>query len=285
MGVIPWKEHPTLSRTVNNTEVRVATLDTSNVKQLQDGLFARFKPEGGGSREKWAGCTFKECHRMAVEGDTAQLSAARGLATKVDKAIPSLGMEYSLAPTVAGGAVCVPAALAGHPMAFRRMQVAPAKSTTPIRVFINLGAACHVSAENIAARGRAIVALAWALSRRRPVQLEGFFGCQPYYGSPTVTVIRIPVDLRFMHWPGAAYVLGHPGFFRHVLIRAYSDMGGDHDDTGPGAMHHAYRGKERELLGAGEGDVVFGDDLFDNSDIMNGNPIKWIEEQFKKHVR
>lgn len=188
---------------------------------------------------------------------------------------------------VAGGYACVPAHLAGAPMAMRRRVRAQADAA-PLGIVVDTTSSAGISAEQMLQRGAAVLALVRLLADRRPTEcwalsaLDANRDESPVTGA-TLQWVRIdttPLDLA-----RAGFILGHVGFARMVAYNhasnRYGYMGGWPYGFGPlsqGSFAHAAAQALPHL-----GESVFIPAPYGESDDVIADPIQWVRDHLARH--
>mgnify|MGYP001050691452 CR=1 FL=1 len=180
-----------------------------------------------GLRERsasWAGATREEAQARAVGGNLDLVARADCLLDKIETDLDLAGLERQSVPALAGGAPCVPAMLAGHPLTMRARRPAstPAGELTILAsLFISAG----ISHDVIARRGAAALALVRAVSLVRPVRLVVF---SPSDGAAGRSVIlSAPIETAPLDLARAAWALTAPELLRQLCIPIEDAMLGD----------------------------------------------------------
>jgi hypothetical protein len=168
----------------------------------------------------WAGATFDDALAQGRTGDLSQVARSDALLDKIEAITDGEGLKAVTSPSVAGGAVNVPAYLAGHPacMRLRRPQV---QAGGEIVLMVSAFISASISHEVIARRGAAQLALVRALSQVRPVRLF-VYGCHTPAGSRHGRhfFAAYPIDTAPMDLARAAWALCAPQSYRQVLLHA-----------------------------------------------------------------
>lgn len=179
------------------------------------------------SPDQWAGnVTGLQAVKMAQEGDLSGVASSDAMLEKFERFTFETGRK-AWSNDVCGSIPNVPAYVAGHPLAMRR-RTRQDSAAAPIAVVVDLTTSGSITAEQIAKRGAAILALVRILSTRRPVELWAGTGLDADGRKNSVwTFAKIetaPLDLAT-----AAHVLTHASFPR-ILCYEIS------------RQHHGYTG-------------------------------------------
>jgi hypothetical protein len=169
---------------------------------------------GAANPAQWAGATLPDTLQRARAGDLPRVAPSDAMLEKVESMLELETLRAVTVPAVAGGVPCVPAYLAGHPMAMRtRRRVASDRGE--IVLAIDGFTPAKISAESITRRGAAVLALARAAAMLRPVRLVSFAvsGGPKHALAYTLTLDSAPLDLA-----RAAWVLGAPEFTRQMRL-------------------------------------------------------------------
>jgi hypothetical protein len=149
--------------------------------------------------------------RLTETGDQRLVSQAQELLDKLDTAIEVPRKAWERAPV---GVYCaVPDVLAGLPTPMRRM-VEQRDDRAPINIISVITSSGGLSAQVMLKRGVAILALAMALARVRPITLSVVSILDGKDNGETVVCARVntaPLDLA-----SACYVLTSAGFCRRL---------------------------------------------------------------------
>lgn len=146
-----------------------------------------------------------ECLSCVRKGDLRGVPASDRFMAQIESMVPATAAWRNIDSPV-GGSPIVPAYLAGHPLNMRR-RIRTAVETAPLSVFAELVASADISADDMAKRGAAILALVRALSAVRPVELWAILavGDEGVRATACVRLDTSPLDLA-----RAGHVLTHP---------------------------------------------------------------------------
>ena len=209
------------------------------------------------------------------------------------EALHLVSRRWRTVAAVAGGVPCVPAALAGHPLAMRQRQRI-SSDQAPLAIIVDIASSAGIDSDNLEKRGAAILALVRLLSAARPVSLyvgvsvtaghltgaERFDTCHIFTRMDTA-----PLDLA-----RAAHMLCHTSTARSLYYGAAYEVTGAPVDTQN--LHWPYRGGEkairehahailaRAIPGAAES-LYVGAAHMDDATIKN--PTLWLETMLKEH--
>lgn len=173
----------------------------------------------------WAGADFVTACARAESGDLDRVVASDAMLEKVESLLDMSSLRAVTRPAVAGGVPCVPAYLAGSPIAMRvRKRVTHDRGE--VVLFVDAWTSAGASADQIARRGAAVLALARALSSVRPVRVVSFAAS----GSDNRQFLySLPLDSAPLDLARAAWVFSAPEFTRQCRLNiqaAVLDGGG-----------------------------------------------------------
>lgn len=190
---------------------------------------AKAARRASGSAYWTGGETFDDAARLARSGDNRLVERARALLGKI---APGLEIERPEWQAAAMGAYpSVPDALAGAPDCMRRL-VHVASDRSPVRIYASINSSAGLSADQLAIRGTAILALVTLLEQQRPVELYAIGASNGNQratradgldaGASLVTVLlpTQPIDLS-----AVAYALTSSGFNRHLRFAVAEQVG------------------------------------------------------------
>jgi hypothetical protein len=168
---------------------------------------------GGGGNSNWYGnATFEQACDLAIKGDMSRVAQSDALMTRYEAiALETHGKAWR--NDVVGALPNVPAFIAGHPLNMRR-RVRQENAAAPIAIVVDCCVSAMVSADMLARRGAAILALVRILAGRRPVEL---WACTMSGGDPRSCVtMAARIDTAPLDLGQAAFALTHPAFLRHI---------------------------------------------------------------------
>lgn len=175
----------------------------------------------------------------AQSGDAARVGLSDAMMDRMETAVGFEARRWRAVDCVAGGAPNVAAFLAGSPLSMRR-RVRTMDAAAPLTIAVEMTVSAAVTAENIARRGAAALALARIAAASRPVTLWAVYGCQSE-GQHAAFAVRIetaPLDVS-----RAAWLLCAPEACRRAAFSICSVLAGwpadsegvqwmrDHNDT------------------------------------------------------
>jgi hypothetical protein len=168
-----------------------------------------------GASVSWAGATFSETVKRALTGDLSRVPASDAMLAQMESLLDLSGLRSVTVPAVAGGVPCVPAVLAGHPLAMRqRKRVTHDRGE--VVLFVDAWTSSSASAESIARRGAAVLALARALSAVRPVRIVSW----ALSGSTKTSAFlySLPLESSPVDLARAAWIFSAPEFTRQARL-------------------------------------------------------------------
>lgn len=185
------------------------------------------KAEGGA----WYGATPAETLERADAGNAKLTAPCDRLLARMET-VDFATSRFATVAAVAGGAPCVPAYLAGSPMAMRR-RVRIADDLAPLAVVVDVGVSASVSHPTIQRRGAAALALVRLLAATRPVSLWVVSG-QIVDKNDTArdVAFAIRLDTAPLDVARAAWLLAAPEAFRRAGFAAPHAIAGVPSKTG-----------------------------------------------------
>lgn len=236
----------------------------------------------GNDREEWNGeQTYQEAKENIWRGDTDALETSNDLLSRLEGDGIELSIPYWDNDRT-GFIPCVPSFLAGSPDSMRRLQEMPSESA-PIKIFSDVCLSGGFSADRLAKRGAAILALARKLQAIRPVELYLFASMygnkSDKYGACAIPVIKIdtnPLDLTTV-----SYAMANPGFLRQVCF----GWGYQHGFDGSWAWNsnpERNRDKFRKYFELSETDLLI-DGAYLSDQLMR-EPLEWVNDQVRRYA-
>jgi hypothetical protein len=184
------------------------------------------KAEGGA----WYGATPAETLARADAGNAKLTAPCDRLLSRMES-VDFATSRFVTVSAVAGGAPCVPAYLAGSPMAMRR-RVRIADDMAPLAVVVDVGVSASVSHPTIQRRGAAALALVRLLATTRPVSLWVVSGqVTDKYDTARNAAFAVRVDTAPLDVARAAWLLAAPEAFRRAGFAACHAIAGVPDKT------------------------------------------------------
>jgi hypothetical protein len=178
-------------------------------------------------RDDWAGASARETLARIDCGNPALTAKCDRLLDRMES-VPFATSRFATVAAVAGGAPCVPAYLAGSPMAMRR-RVRIADDFAPLAVVVDVGVSASVTHDTIQRRGAAALALVRLLAATRPVALWVVTGQQisRYSENKRDAAYAVRLDTAPLDVARAAWLLAAPEAFRRAAFAACQTVGGD----------------------------------------------------------
>lgn len=175
----------------------------------------------------WAGSDFDTACTRALSGDLARVAPSDALLDKVESLLDLSGLKTVTVPAVAGGVPCVPAFLAGSPMAMR-VRKRRAHDRGEVVLCVEGWTSADADSAAIARRGAAVLALARALSGVRPVRIVSYAasGSDRRAFFYTLPIDSAPIDLA-----RAAWVFSAPEFVRQCRLAIQYYHNNNNTDT------------------------------------------------------
>ena len=184
------------------------------------------KAEGGA----WYGATPAETLARADAGNAKLTAPCDRLLSRMES-VDFATSRFATVSAVAGGAPCVPAYLAGSPLAMRR-RVRIADDMAPLAVVVDVGVSASVSHPTIQRRGAAALALVRLLAATRPVSLWVASGqVTDKYDTKRDAAFAVRVDTAPLDVARAAWLLAAPEAFRRAGFAACHAIAGVPDKT------------------------------------------------------
>jgi hypothetical protein len=214
--------------------------------------------------------------RLAISGDTSRVADAERLLSQISAEIDV--PERPWIADCAGAYPVVPDFLAGMPDCMRRRDTVES-TESPVRIFYCPTASEDITAAQLMRRGCAVLALAIALSRSRPIEL-----CVFNIGrhEDAESVIVAPINTAPLDLATAAYVMTSAGFVRRLCYNLARQHHWDRK-RGSIAWPHDYGradylpGLLRRLGGNPETDVIIGPAY--SADALINDPVAWVNAQ------
>jgi hypothetical protein len=230
----------------------------------------------------YGGIDYATAVALAESGDESFVSRAQDLMDQLD-AVSEGAPVRTWTPSPFGAYPVVPEYLAGHPECMRNLSASGEQS--PVALYVATTCSAALSAEQMLARGTAILALVLKLQQIRPVEL--YLLAETHGRTDGDYLQIIPVDSKPISLAHACFGICHVGFARHLtyaLAYAHDGFNGQWPNSrGDGETpKSAYVAKLREIMGMGP------DDLYIKSihalDPMPSNPVAWVNEQLARYA-
>lgn len=227
----------------------------------------------------WAGGTKSETIHKAKFGDNELLERANKIVLDIENILLPSVETYQEVSYYYGHRPNISAVIAGQPKSmYRREYVLEPSNTKPIKIYLDRVTSVYFSADQILARGLAVMALALALKRLRPTVLYvGESACNRHTGNNTCSAISI--DLNNIDLSVLAFALAGPSFYRRLLFAINSHLN-------DGANYNSYKVSAettRRMLGFSEHDLIFEGMWFNDADIDLSieNPTQWVRQRLE----
>lgn len=175
---------------------------------------------------KWSGGTPAETQARLDAGSAKATAACDRLLGQMESVGFATSRFFTVA-AVAGGAPCVPAFLAGNPLAMRR-RVKISDEAAPLAVVVDIGVSASVKAATIERRGAAALALVRLLAATRPVTLWAVVGQRAslYSDHATDAAFGVQIETAPLDVARAAWLLASPDAFRRAGFAASQAIAG-----------------------------------------------------------
>lgn len=176
----------------------------------------------GNDHNEFYGAGTAETLTRAQNGDSARVSLSDAMMDRMETAVGFEARRWRAMDCVAGGAPNVPAFLAGSPLSMRR-RVRTMDVAAPLTIAVEMTVSAAVTAQNIARRGAAALALARIAAASRPVTLWAVFGCKSdkQHAAFAVRIETAPLDVS-----RAAWLLCSPDACRRAAFSICSVLAG-----------------------------------------------------------
>lgn len=222
--------------------------------------------------------------KALTAGDSSMVAASDRLMSRFE-AVDLETAAFRTRGAVCGGAVNIGAYLAGSPMAMRQRRRVM-EDTNPVAVLIDLTVSGGVTAEQIARRGAAALALTRIVSQARPVTLHVMAGMKS--GSRT-TLVTCTVETSPLDLARAAVLLQEPATLRRVFFQVHAgEIAPQGINTASIRWAFADSSWQRDhmpgllggLLGADATVSVPGTVYGDGSDLLNSDEgaARWVQD-------
>lgn len=240
--------------------------------------------------DKWYGATAKQAFDRASNGNPALTGACDRLLDKMEN-VDFATTRFATVAAVAGGAPCVPAYLAGSPLAMRR-RVRLVDDMAPLAVVVDIGVSAAVEHGTIQRRGAAALALVRLLSATRPVALWIVTGQQTdIYGAKRNAAFALRLDTAPLDVARAAWLLCAPEAFRRASFAACFAIAGHAEKRGVNWLDHDHKHHPKLILDlmpalTGADDFVVVPSLITAGETQFKNDAaaaQWVREMLDKH--
>lgn len=185
--------------------------------------------------------TGEQALKKARSGDLAGVAASDALLEKFERFTFETSRK-AWADDVCGSIPNVPAFIAGHPLAMRR-RIRQDSASAPVAIVADLTTSAALTADQIARRGAAILALVRILSARRPVEL--WAGCIMNARAQGLSAIFCRIETTPLDLATAAYVMTSASFPRRLC---YGLAAVEHGFTGLWPYSNDYNAPKKHGL-------------------------------------
>ena len=184
-----------------------------------------------GEMNDWYGAAPAETQRRLDAGSAKATAACDRLLSRMET-VGFATSRFATVAAVAGGAPCVPAYLAGNPLAMRR-RVKLTDDAAPLAVVVDIGVSASVQPATIERRGAAALALVRLLAATRPVTLWAVAGQRVslYTKHATDAAFGVQIETAPLDVARAAWLLASPDAFRRASFSACQAIGGFPTET------------------------------------------------------
>lgn len=230
------------------------------------------------SRNFFGGDTAEMAYKKAREGDLSGVAASDALMTKFERFTFETGRK-AWSDDVCGSIPNVPAFIAGHPLAMRR-RTRQDSASAPVAIVADLTTSGGISAEQIAKRGAAILALVRILSSRRPVEL--WAGCMMDANRQDMSAVFCRIETSPLDLATAAYVMTSASFPRrlcYAIARKDGFSGGWPYDSHSTPQKHGAAMIAPAFAHVGQ--ALYVPPIF-YSDLATTDPEAWIEARLSE---
>lgn len=228
----------------------------------------------------WSGESFKKALDKATNGDDSAVTLATPLLDEINAAIGGEALQtWQAAPM--GAYPVVPEFLAGIPFNMRAR--CESEDVSPANIYVNVGTSQALSAENVTARGVAILALILKLQQIRPVTLWLTTERELNGAYDGACILVVPMQSNPISISHVANALTSPGFARRLMY-GINDYHGAGDDWAFGVwtpVTDEYRARIAEVLELTPNDLYIGTGHQDYPEIFR-NPLAWVNTQLAR---
>jgi hypothetical protein len=225
----------------------------------------------------WFGGTRDQLPKFLKAGYAKGVDEAREYIDEVMEYVPMETLGRELSPAPVGYIPVVPAFLAGRPDAMLGLD----EDYTPegtIRIFVSVSATGGASAQELAKRGAAIMALVEALQMIRPVELFVYHcvgsACKPYLSRVQVRMGVTPLDLSEV----AASL--HSLVYRSAIFQISRwNLESQHDGFPRSSI------SMHDMVEATEEDIVVPQLWNPHTDEILKNPAAWVKAKVEEAIK
>lgn len=233
------------------------------------------------------GLSYEDSLRRVQEGCNAAAARSDAYLSKLE-ARDFVSRKFVTVAAVAGGLPCVPAMLAGHPLAMRQRRRQMTDSA-PLAIIVDVASSGSVSAAKLEKRGAAITALVRMLSAVRPISL--YVGVSVTLGgTKNATHVFCRIDTAPIDLARTAHMLTHASVSRAMFYgTAYRRAGADKHasslhwpySAGPELIRaHAHEILSRAIPEAAESLYIGA--AFERDECID-QPERWLQTMLERH--
>ena len=233
------------------------------------------------------GLSYEDSLRRVQEGCNAAAARSDAYLSKLE-ARDFVSRKFVTVAAVAGGLPCVPAMLAGHPLAMRQRRRQMTDSA-PLAIIVDVASSGSIRAEKLEKRGAAITALVRMLSAIRPISL--YVGVSVTLGgTKNATHVFCRMDTAPIDLARTAHMLTHASVSRSMFYgTAYGRAGADKHASslhwpyaaGPEVIRaHAHEILSRAIPEATESLYIGA--AFERDECID-QPEKWLQTMLERH--
>lgn len=233
------------------------------------------------------GLSYDDSLRRVQEGCNDAASRSDAYLSKLE-ARDFVSRKFVTVAAVAGGLPCVPAMLAGHPLAMRQRRRQMTDSA-PLAIIVDVASSGSIRAEKLEKRGAAITALVRMLSAIRPISL--YVGCSVTLGgTKNATHVFCRMDTAPIDLARTAHMLTHASVSRSMFYgTAYRRAGADKHASslhwpyaaGPELIRaHAHEILSRAIPEATESLYIGA--AFERDECID-QPERWLQTMLERH--
>ncbi len=232
--------------------------------------------------DHWCGETKTETLSRSQFGHTDMVPQAEILLSQLDTEIEVPRKRWE--PSVAGAFACVPDHIRGLPTSMRR-RIDDSSDHNPIRIFAITTSSAGIDAKTIQERGIAILALAIALARIRPLSLYATSILDGHVDDTGECLITAEINTHPLDLATACYVLTGAGFDRrlfHGLAWRYAKYSGRWPKNyyeNKSKYHEYLKRVLSPNLEAMSQTIIISEAYL--TDPLITSPIRWLNDQIK----
>jgi hypothetical protein len=251
--------------------------------------------EFGVENKSWYGnVSFAQAIARTHTGDSALVAPSNALISQLEDQVVHT-KKWRNVDDVVGAITNVPAFLAGVPQCMRRRQ-RTMRDDAPVVIFMDLTSSAGIKAEDLLARGTAILAFARMLSDHRTVELWGGISLgEDYYGARYTgteekawsNTVGWRIDTAPLDLARAAFLLASPAIARGIgyALGGATSTKGRWNGSWPFGNHSAHvRTQEERLRRAlGNSEVLLVPSIYLNDPLVR-DPVGWIKRELSRYT-